>query len=136
MSSTEVSSFMIFLPLLLAFIVGAIFLQIHLSKKSSKWLGLMLPIISLSISLIVVLSMAVFIQPATLTLTEFVDGELVTTVINEGTDRETISGTIGAVIYTFIFMNIPTVTLLIIYKVVRGKQNRNRDVEKMSVQDL
>ena len=136
MSSTEVSSFMIFLPLLLAAIVGTIFLQIHLSKQESKWLGLILPIISLSISLIVVSSMAVFIQPATLTLTEFVDGELVTTVINEGTDRETISGAIGAVIYTFIFMNIPTVTLLIIYNLVRGKQNRNRDVEKMSVQDL
>jgi len=107
--SSAVVIVLIFPLLLLAVIVGVIFLQIYLSKKESKWLGLILPIITLAISMIVVMSMA---------------------------DREAISGAIAAVIYTFIIMNIPTVTLLIIYKVARRKQNRRRDIEKMSVQDL
>jgi hypothetical protein len=136
MSYAEAFNFIIFLLLLLAVIAGAIFFFFFLLNKENKCWGLALHFMSLSISLIFVLGMAVFIQPATLTLTEFIDGELVTTVINEGTDREAISGAIGAVIYTFIFMNIPTVTLLFIYKLVRGNQNRNRDVEKMRVQDL
>ena len=124
------------LLLLLAVVVGAIFLQIHLSRKDSKWLGLILPIITLAISLIVVISMAAFIQPAILYETTFVGGELVTNVISHRTDRETIYDALGAVIYTFILMNIPTIVLLIIYKAVRSKQNRKRDVEKMSIQDL
>lgn len=33
-------------------LVGAIFLQIFLSKRSNMWLGLILPIISFSISII------------------------------------------------------------------------------------
>jgi len=122
--------------ILLAVAVGAIFLQIYLSRKESKWLGLILPIITFSLSLIVVMSMVAFIQPATLTETTFVNGELVTNVISAEPNREDLSGAIATVIYTFIFINIPTIVLLIIYKTVRAKQNRNRDVEKMSIQDL
>lgn len=37
--------------ILLIIIVGGIFLQIFLSKKENKWLGLILPIITLTFSL-------------------------------------------------------------------------------------
>ena len=132
----EIISRILFLVFLVAIPVGAIFLQIYLSKKDSKLLGLILPIVALSISLLVVMGMAVFVQPGTITVTDLIDGELVTTVITEGSDREEIPGAIGAMIYTFVFMNIPTIILLIIYKAVRGSKNRNRAVEKMSLQDL
>jgi len=125
-----------FIVFLLAIPVGGIFLQIHLSKMENKWLGLILPLITFAISLLIVLNMATFMQPGTLTQSELVDGEWVTRIISERGERITIPGAIGGVIYTFILMNIPTIILLIISKAVRSKQNRLRDVEKMSVQDL
>lgn len=125
-----------FLIFLIAIPVGVIFLQIFLSKMEGKWMGLILPIITLAFSLMTIMGMAVYVHPGPITEMNFVDGELITTVIHEAGGRELIPGAIGAVVYTFVIMNIPTAVLLIIYKAVRGKQNRNRDLEKMSVQDL
>ena len=122
---------------MLAIPVGMIFLQIYLSKREERWLGLILPIITVALSLIVVFGMAVFVNMSgTITLIEMIDGELVTTIIDEGGSREAMPGAVAGVIFTFVLMNIPTAVLLIIYKVVRGKQNRHREVEKMSVHDL
>lgn len=129
-------SVLIVIAFLIAIVVGAMFLQMHLSKKESKWLGLILPIITLAISLMAVMGMAVFIQPGTITHSNLIDGELVTTIISEGGNRERIPGAIGGVIYTFIVMNLPTAVLLIIYAACRGKRNKQRALEKMSVQDL
>jgi len=125
-----------FLIFLLAIPIGAIFLQIHLSKKENRWLGLILPLITFAISVIAVLGMATYTQEGQTTLLEYVDGELISTIVSEGGIREAIPGAIGGVIYTFVIMNIPTIILLVIYKAVRNKQNRRHDVEKMSVQDL
>jgi len=80
--------------------------------------------------------MVAFTQPGTLTQSELIDGEWVITMISEGDERTRIPGAIGGVIYTFVLLNIPTIILLIIYKAVRSRQNRRRDIEKMSVQDL
>ncbi|MCL2169507.1 MAG: hypothetical protein FWB74_05715 [Defluviitaleaceae bacterium] len=120
--------------LVIGLLVGVVFLQIYLSKRANKWLGLILPAVIFSISLINVMNMAVFFQPI-FTETTFVNGELVTIIADAG-ERRAIPGAVGGIIYFFILTNIPTIILLVIYKVVRGKQNRNRDVEKMSVQDL
>jgi len=114
--------------LLLAVLVGGVFLQIHLSKKENKWLGLILPIITLAISVMVVARVATFTQVGHITYSEYVDGELVTTVTSEAGNRELIPGAIGGVIYTFLFMNIPTIVLFIIYKAVRSKKNCQRDI--------
>ena len=126
----------IVLILLLAIPVGAIFLQIYLSKREERWLGLILPIITFLFSLMIVFGMVVYIGLGTTTLIEMIDGELVTTIIDERGSREAMPGAVAGVIFTFVLMNIPTAVLLIIYKVVRGKQNRHREVEKMSVHDL
>ena len=50
----------IMLFLVLALLIGVIFLQIFLSKKKSKWFGLILPTITLLYSLLMVLNIAVF----------------------------------------------------------------------------
>jgi len=126
----------LFLLFLLAIIVGGIFLQIFLSRREGKWLGLILPLITFSLSLVVVFGMAAYIGPTTLRVQEFVDGELVTTIVSESQGREAISGAVAGAIYTFALMNIPTAILLIIYKAVREKDKRQREVEKMSVHDL
>ena len=43
---------------------------------------------------------------------------------------------IFATINLFFLGSIPISVLLIIYKVVRSKQNKKRDIEKMAMQDL
>ena len=132
----EVIGRILFLVFLLAIPVGVIFLQAYLSKKENKWYGLILPLATFVISLTAVMGMAAFIEVGQSTMSQYIDGELVATIINGGGNREAIPGAIGGVIYTFILLNIPTVILLAICKAVRSKQNRRRDVEKMSVQDL
>jgi len=116
--------------------VAAIFLQIHLSKQKSRLLGFILPVLSFLIVGFMIFGMALFYQEGRLSVTEIVNGEAVSTVISEGGDKQVIPGAISGIIYSFLLFNIPTAILLIIYKVVRSKYNRRRDLEKMSVQDL
>ena len=133
---SEVIGGILFLIFLLAISVGAIFLQIYLSKKENKWYRFILPLATFAISLIIVMGMVTFVEDGLTAVSQYIDGELVTTIINESESQEAIPGARGGVIYTFILLNIPTAILLAIYKAVRSKQNRRRDIEKMSVQDL
>jgi hypothetical protein len=94
---------------LLVFGVGGILLQIFLSKKESKWAGLILPIISFCISLISVLNVA---------------------FVND------VSTVIATIVSTLLLGNIPTLVLLAIYAACRSKRNKQRALDKMSVQDL
>ena len=134
-SAFDVIGRIIFLIFLFMIPVGGVFLQIYLSKQESKWLGLILPIVTFGFSLLAVLNMVVYVELGTSTTSMYINGEWVTTTIEEGS-REMIPGAIGGVIYTFVLMNIPTVILLAIYKSGRDKRNRHREVEKMSIQDL
>lgn len=98
----------IVLILTLVLIVGLILLQIYLSKRESRWAGLMLPIISFLISFIYPLNMAI-----------------------PSAGRYIVSLILG-----WLLANIPTIILLTIYFACRGKQNRNKQLDKMNIQDL
>lgn len=112
--------------------VGGIWLQIFLSKKESKWAGLILPFISFGISLMPLLGVLLFSANKG-TMTTAVNGE----IVEQTTEQiASISSIIGSSVYIFILYNIPTVILLVIYAACRGKRNRQRALEKMSVQDL
>jgi len=132
----------VFLIILLALVpAGVIWLQVYLSKQENKWLGLILPICSFMLSLLTVLGMAVYTHNTGFATTyEMIDGQWVLVEQYEPAPEtpimERIPGAIGGVIYTFLLTNIPTAILLVIYKAVRNKQNRRREIEKMSVQDL
>ena len=132
----------VFLLFLFVVVVGGgIWLQVFLSKQANKWLGLILPICTFGLSLLVVLSVAVFTSGVGFATTyELIDGEWVLVeqyeLAPETPIMERIPGAIGGVIYTFLLTNIPTAILLVIYKAVRNKQSRRREIEKMSVQDL
>lgn len=119
---------------MLIFYFGAILLQIYLSKSESRWTGLVLPCISLIIALLATFSVAAFVN-ITETASQLVDGEWVVVYQNTRTQGN-LSGAIGTMIYVFILTNIPTAVLLGIYFAARSKLNRQREVEKMSVQDL
>lgn len=76
--------------ILLLIIVAIILLQVYLSKKESKWYGLILPIITFSLSIFTIFNIALL-------------------------GDESIFQIIFTVIYSFILANIPTCILLIIY---------------------
>ncbi len=93
----------------LAMMGGAIWLQIFLSKKTNKWFGLILPIITLAFSLIFVINI-----------------------------RDTGSAWQNTITIasTLLLANIPTAILLAIYFACREKLKRKSQIDKMSIQDL
>ena len=125
---------------LLVFLVGCggiIFLQIYLSKMESKIAGLILPIISICIALMVVSGNTLF-SAATSTMESYDEnGVLIERIIE--TDRQQVASTgsvIATVVSVFLICNIPTAVLLMIYFGCKEKQNSRKALERMQVQDL
>ena len=98
--------------ILLLIVSLIIYLQIYFSKMESKWMGLILPGISLIISIIMVLNIA---EPSA----------------NISTAQR-----IVMVLSAFITSNIPTIILFAIYAVVRQKLKRQSEIDKMNIKDL
>lgn len=95
----------------LLFIVGVIVLQVFLSKRESKWPGLVLPIIAFFFSLLCLLNIVV--PPGGVT-----------------------AGFIVQMFMLWLLYNIPTAVLLAIYFGCRAKQCRKKQLDKMNIQDL
>lgn len=105
------------LIILIVLIIAGIFLQIFLSGRENKWLGLILPLISFAFSLIVVLGIITY------------DG------IRHHHPGMGIR-IFFTILYTLFISNIPTYILLGIYFAVREKRKKRKELEKMSIQDL
>lgn len=108
------------LPILTIFIIiiilcGIIWLQIVLSKKVNKWYGRILPIVTLIFSLSVGAGYYYFAMRE-------LDSFHLETVIN-------------SLLYLLV-TNIPTVILWVIYVTCREKNKKNRELEKMKIEDL
>jgi len=97
--------------IVMVLLVGAIFLQIFLSKKKSKWFGLILPTVTFLYSLLMILNIADF----------------------EGMRGGEIFMLIAS---TFLISNIPTIVLLGIYFGCREKMKLRSQLDKMNIQDL
>lgn len=107
-----VSSVMILFALLaLVLCVGAVFLQVYLSKKENRLLGVILPACTFLYSVLKVLSMTM-----ALAMDDWME--------------------VGLVIRGFLVANIPTLVLLAIYWIARENLKRNKQLEKMNIQDL
>ncbi|MCL2002512.1 MAG: hypothetical protein FWG72_00715 [Oscillospiraceae bacterium] len=120
------------LIVLLALFAGVIWLQTVLSKKESKWPGLILPGISLGFSLLLVLGLLLFRFSTGTSL--WADGELVGQM--EQTAAGETASFIATAAVTFLLCNIPTGILLAVYAAFRGGRKKKRALEKMRVQDL
>ena len=101
----------IFLLFIIAILAGIIWLQIFLSKKQSKWPGLVMPIISFLFGLLYPLNMVVPSEGVTV-------------------------GFIIEMIIVWALGNIPTFVLLAIYFGCRGKNRKHKELDKMNIQDL
>lgn len=98
---------MIFVLLL----AGIVMLQIFLSKRDNKWLGLLLPAICLIFALLGAANVAA--DPAG---TPFQNGLSVFSV--------------------FLLYSIPSLILLAIYAACREKIKKKKDIDRMNIQDL
>lgn len=109
----KITGAILFFSLMTAAIVIA---QIYLSKKDSKWLGLILPGISFSYSLIALAGLLGF--------------------LSIGAQGEDTTNLIVLSVTTFIYSNIPTAILLGIYFHYREKKKKLKELDKMNIQDL
>ena len=94
---------------LIVFGVGGILLEFFLSKRESKWPGLVLPVITFLCSVLMVLNVTVM---------------------------ESVRAAIAAAASVLIAGNIPTLILLAIYFSCRSKVQQKSEVEKMHINDL
>jgi len=126
------------MPLLLLVLVmiGGVALQIFLSKRESKWAGLILPIITFVISLLAVLAsiLGATVGVGSSTVTNLTTGE----IISQTTVTPNISyfNVFLTSLYVFVLGNIPTLILLAIYAVCRKSRKKNRELDMMRAQEL
>jgi len=107
----------------IVFFIGVIWLQVFLSKRESKWSGLILPILNFSISILTVLMLMSWNEET------YVNGVATEMVRAEGANVE-------QMLMMLMWWNIFTAILLMIYFSCRQKINRNRALEKMAIRDL
>lgn len=103
---TRVAATLLLFLLLLA---GALVLQVFLSRRESRWPGLVLPALTFLWSLVMLLSVAAY-------------GSL--------------AQAIAAILMVLILGNIPTAVLLAIYFACREKRRKRAELEKMDLTDL
>lgn len=96
---------------LIILLVGPIVLQIFLSKQENKWLGLILPLINIILSVMVVIGKTFFANTS-------------------------IARIIIPAIVSFLVYNIPTAILIAIYYSYRAKLKKIKEIDKMNIQDL
>ncbi len=123
-----------------------IFLQIWLSKRESKYYGLILPTITFIQSLVMALSILFFSAAIS-------SGEITTCQINESTGEETCiteqipntqteesNDEVVSIVLSagtvFLTSNIPTGINLLIYRHCRKSLKKKNDLSKMAVLDL
>lgn len=99
----------VLLVVFLVLIVGGIFLQIFLSKRESRWPGLVLPLLTLLWSLLGPLNLM---------------------------DTGSVSQNVLMVLVTLLVGNIPTLILLAIYWAVREKRRVRDQIDKMKIDEL
>ena len=95
----------------LILLIGAVVLQIFLSRRESPWPGLVLPGVSFLLSLIPLLNVAALPGAGA--------GEILT-----------------ALLLVFLLYNIPTLVLLAIYWAARERYRTRDQVDKMKIDDL
>ncbi len=97
------------LVFLLGLLAGGVCLQIFLSKRESRWPGLVLPLLTFLYALLMVLSVR---------------------------DTGSVSQNVLAVLTAVLAGNIPTLILLAIYWAAREKRRVRDQLDKMRIDDL
>ncbi len=130
----------ILLIVMLLLLAGSIWLQIFLSKKNNKWLGLIIPTAFFLLSISVVFSLTMYTTSAgTVTVTETVNGDVIRVIEEPATiesDKPNLLAMIATALPFFLILNIPTLISLAIYFTYRERRKIKAQLDKMNVQDL
>lgn len=126
------------LIIVLLLLAGSIWLQIFLSTKNNKWLGLIIPLICLIIAVSGVLGLTMYTTSSGITtVTETVNGDVIREEpIAVESEEPSILSMLVTVIPTFLMFNIPTFVFLAIYFACREKLKTKKLLDRMNVQDL
>ena len=116
-------STIISLIFLIAFIAAMIILQVYLSRRESKLPGLVLPAITFSGELFILLNVV-----TNVVMTSVADNAV------GGVDSYSVFVTVLNT--ALIVISMPTIVLLVIYFLCRRRMNRKKQIEKMNIQDL
>ena len=142
-TTNELIRSLIALLFFIALFAGTIVLQVYLSRRESRWPGLVLPILSFILALTAALAVTLSTagQRGTLTVEEYgPDGTVINTQTTEvdpepGPGRSAGETLIGGGI-AFLVANIPTLIYTAIYCGEREKFRRREQMKKMNIQDL
>ena len=122
---------LIFLMAFLVLAVGGVSLQFFLSRRESKWPGLILPGITLLVSLIALVSVMGYSAPSAQVV---IDGAVVEQ--SSRTALQLSRETVLTMLSSFALYNVPTVLLLCVYAGCRSAVKRRKSLDIMSIQDL
>ena len=111
--------------ILLLVSVGAIALEVYLSRRESKVPGLVLPAITFLGELFILLNVV-----TNVVMTSVADNAV------GGVDSYDVFVTVLNTVLTLLVISMPTIVLLVIYFLCRRGMNRKKQIEKMNIQDL
>lgn len=122
-----------------AVFVGIIALEVWLSRRKSRWPGLVMPAVTFVVSLFLALGVALFSVGGAATEVQVVDEETGEVVYQEQTveaEPDWALGDAAQLGLVLLVGNIPTFVLLGAYYIGREKLRREKLLEKMNIQDL
>ena len=139
LSATAVLVTLLNTLIIAAVFVGIIALVVWLSRRKSRWPGLILPAVTLVLSLLMVLGFAAFSRGGATAEMQVIDQETGEIVYQEQTVETEPDWTLGDAAQLGVVLlvgNIPTFVLLGTYYIGREKLRREKMLEKMNIQDL
>lgn len=139
LSATAVLVTLLNTLIIAAVFVGIIALEVWLSRRKSRWPGLILPAVTLVLSLLMVLGFAAFSRVGATAEMQVIDEETGEIVYQEQTVETEPDWTLGDAAQLGVVLlvgNIPTFVLLGTYYIGREKLRREKMLEKMNIQDL
>ena len=122
-----------------AVLAGIIALEVWLSRRKSRWPGLIMPIISFALSLLLVFGFVAFSAVSATSELQVTDAETGEIIHQEQRVEEVSDWTLGDTVQLGILLlvgNIPTFVLLGTYYIGREKLRRDKLLEKIHIQDL
>ena len=139
LSATAVLVTLLNTLIIAAVFVGIIALEVWLSRRRSRWPGLILPAVTLVLSLLMVLGFVAFSRGGATAEMQVIDQETGEIVYQEQTVETEPDWTLGDAAQLGVVLlvgNIPTFVLLGTYYIGRENLRREKMLEKMNIQDL
>ena len=139
LSATSIIVTLLNTLIIAAVFVGIIALEVWLSRRKSRWPGLVMPAVTFVVSLFLALGVALFSVCGAATEVQVVDEETGEVVYQEQTveaEPDWALGDAAQLGLVLLVGNIPTFVLLGAYYIGREKLRREKLLEKMNIQDL